>query len=366
MLFSTVLLLVATLQFVNAIPTQDPQGTLHRRSYFYVGQSYIPSGNSTVAFGQMYVEHLIPAKVTQTLPLVMIHGHGMTGTNFLNTPDGRLGWADFFLSKGYEVYLVDQPARGRSTYQDIDGELDESDTFTIQSRFTATQLFNLWPQASLHTQWPGNGSVGDPIFDGFYASVVRSIVSNTVESEQIKVAGVQLFDMIGPAVLLTHSQSGPFGWIIGDARPSKIKAIVALEPTGPPFMEAVFSSIPARPWGVTEIPLTFSPPAESPDDIQRTIASEDSGFTCFKQADPPRQLVNLAKVPIAIVTSESSYHAVYDNCTAQFLVQAGVSATHINLGDIGFHGNGHMMFLEKNSLEIADFIEQQITRLLHP
>lgn len=28
---------------------------------------------------------------------------GMTGTNFLNTPDGRLGWADYFLSKGYEV-----------------------------------------------------------------------------------------------------------------------------------------------------------------------------------------------------------------------------------------------------------------------
>jgi hypothetical protein len=27
----------------------------------------------------------------------------MTGTNFLNTPDGRPGWGDFFLSKGYEV-----------------------------------------------------------------------------------------------------------------------------------------------------------------------------------------------------------------------------------------------------------------------
>lgn len=28
---------------------------------------------------------------------------GMTGTNFLNLPDGRVGWADYFLCKGYEV-----------------------------------------------------------------------------------------------------------------------------------------------------------------------------------------------------------------------------------------------------------------------
>ena len=80
-----------------------PPGVLHRRSYFYVGGEYIAGGSSQVAHGQMYVEHLVPGKVTQPLPLVIIHGHGMTGTNFLNTPDGRLGWADHFMSKGYEV-----------------------------------------------------------------------------------------------------------------------------------------------------------------------------------------------------------------------------------------------------------------------
>jgi hypothetical protein len=53
----------------------------------------------------MYVEHLSPAKITQPLPIIFIEGHGMTGTNLLNTPDGRLGWADYFLSKGYEVTL---------------------------------------------------------------------------------------------------------------------------------------------------------------------------------------------------------------------------------------------------------------------
>jgi pimeloyl-ACP methyl ester carboxylesterase len=81
----------------------QPQGTLHRRAYFYVGQTYIAQGNSSIAAGQMYIEHLTPAAVTQPFPILFIHGLGMTGTNFLNTPDGRLGWADYFLSKGYEV-----------------------------------------------------------------------------------------------------------------------------------------------------------------------------------------------------------------------------------------------------------------------
>jgi hypothetical protein len=80
-----------------------PQGTLHHRNYFYVGGSFVQQGSSILAHGQMYVEHLTPAKVIQPFPLMFIHGNGMTGTNLLNTPDGRIGWADYFLNKGYEV-----------------------------------------------------------------------------------------------------------------------------------------------------------------------------------------------------------------------------------------------------------------------
>jgi pimeloyl-ACP methyl ester carboxylesterase len=42
-----------------------------------------------------------------------------------------------------------------------------------------------------------------------------------------------LLDRIGPAIILTHSQSGPFGWLIADARPKLVKAVVAVEPAGP-------------------------------------------------------------------------------------------------------------------------------------
>jgi len=71
-----------TLRSVIASPANKPGGTLHRRDYFYVGQKYIPSSainlaNSTMADGQMYVEHLVPSKVTQRFPILIIHGHGV-------------------------------------------------------------------------------------------------------------------------------------------------------------------------------------------------------------------------------------------------------------------------------------------------
>ena len=46
--------------------------------------------------------------------VVMIHGGGQTAVNFLGTPDGRRGWADYFVARGFAVYLVDQPGRGRT------------------------------------------------------------------------------------------------------------------------------------------------------------------------------------------------------------------------------------------------------------
>ncbi|KAK7471057.1 hypothetical protein VKT23_002472 [Stygiomarasmius scandens] len=335
------------------------QGTLHRRNYFYVGGEYVPKGKSSIAVGQIYVEHLAPEHTTQPTPIVMIPGHAMTGTNFLNTPDGRLGWADYFLSEGFEVYIIDQPSRGRSPWQiDIDGKQSIFNTSYAESHFTAPERFNLWPQASLHTQWPGEGVAGDPIFDEFYASTVPSLMSDVEMSLKMKNAGSKLLDRIGkPVILLTHSRSGQFGWILADTRPALVKAIVALEPLGPPFINAVFPPFAAaRPFGLTEIPIAYSPPISSASDLKPELVYNDTsrGTSCFRQASPPRKLVNLEHVPVLVVTAEASYHVNYDDCTVGFLKQAGVETTHVKLGDVGIHGNGHMMFMEKNNLDIVD------------
>ena len=79
-----------------------------KRDYFYVGGQYVPAApptNGTIMTGQIYVEHLIPVDcgVSQKYPLVLWHGAAQTGTNWLNTPDGREGWASYFLNQGYEV-----------------------------------------------------------------------------------------------------------------------------------------------------------------------------------------------------------------------------------------------------------------------
>ncbi|KAF5393791.1 hypothetical protein D9757_000380 [Collybiopsis confluens] len=354
----------------------QPQGTLHRREYFYVGENYVntPGTNngSQIAAGQVYVEHLVPARVTQSLPILMIHGHGMTGTNFLNTPDGRLGWADYLMAAGFEIYLIDQPSRARSAWQmGVDGDQSDFDTTYVASHFSAPEKFNLWPQSALHTQWPGNGTPGDPIFDNFYASTMPSLNSDEESSIKVKAAVGKLLDNIGPVILLTHSQSGQYGWILGDFKPSLVKTIIAVEPIGPPFINAVFPPLtPARPFGMTEIPIAFSPPISSASDLKievnPALTNASLGTTCFRQVNPPRQMVNLVGIPTLLVTSQAGYHAIYDDCSVDFLTEAGVPVTHVRLEDVGIFGNGHMMFMEKNNLEIAEkVVLDWIQRTIH-
>ncbi len=229
-----------------------PGGNHPRQGYFFVGGSYVNTPQGPLMARQMYVEYRFPAKVTQRYPIVMIHGAAQTGSNFTGTPDGRKGWAEYFVEKGYAVYVVDQPTRGRSPWHESVGPVIRFPADQVEQRFTAAANFNLWPQAKLHTQWPGEGPLkglrGDPIFDQFYASQVEYIGVNAVVEELNRAAGAALLDKIGPAIIMTHSQTGAVGWVIGDARPKLVRAIVAAEPTGPPFAGAVFGTARAPLW----------------------------------------------------------------------------------------------------------------------
>lgn len=333
------------------------------RQFFYVGGHYT---NGLMA-GQMYVEALRPARVTQKYPLVFFHGLAQTATNWMGTPDGRPGWADYFLSQGYIVYLVDQPARGRSAWHpSTNGPLQILSAPEVEKRFTASESAGgNWPQAKLHTQWPSDnpnkGRRGDPVFDAFYATQVESLASNEETQTLVQAAGNALLDKIGPAILVTHSQAGPFGWLLADSRPKAVKGIIAVEPTGPPFQNSVTNENKARPWGIADIRLTYDPPAKTASDLAAVREPKPDGpdlTACWKQADPPRRLVNLQGIPILIVTTESSYHAFFDHCTAKFLTQAGVKNTFVRLADQGIRGNGHMVMLEKNSLQVAAYLQK--------
>jgi pimeloyl-ACP methyl ester carboxylesterase len=343
-----------------------PPLEIAKEGYVFAGEKYASVKNAKVMSGQIYAEFQIPARRTHPYPILFIHGGGQTGTNFTGTPDGREGWARFFLRQGYAVYVMDQAGRGRSAYvNDLYGPATPPDLELAQKRFTSVERYNLWPQAHLHTQWPGQGKPGDPIFDQFFASQVPSMTNFILQQELNRDAILALLEKIGPAILLTHSQSGTFGWPVADARPDLVKAIVAIEPNGPPFYNVDNLGAPdwfrdaaekQRPWGITSVPLKYSPPAARASDlaIVRQEQPDDPSLSpCWLQQSPARQLPSLQKVPILVVTSEASYHAAYDHCTVTYLQQAGVSAKWIKLPGIGIHGNGHMMMLEKNSAEIA-------------
>lgn len=332
-----------------------------QRSFFYAGGQYIGEPGKEVMAGQMYVERLAPREVRQRFPIVLIHGAAQTATNWMQTPDGRKGWAEYFLEQGYVVYMVDQPARGRSAWHpEINGKLRMFTARQIETLFTASAELGKWPQAKLHTQWPGSGRKGDPVFDAFYATQVESLQSDTETQTLAKAAGGALLDRIGPAILLTHSQSGLLGWVIAEARPQLVKAIVALEPSGPPFHNAAPNNPKARAFGITDIPVAYDPPIANAEDIvtERQAAAEGEGLiACTLQGGTPRKLVALSKIPVMLAVSESSYHAPYDHCTASYLKQAGVPVEFVRLANHGIKGNGHMMMIEKNNLEVAGFVQ---------
>ncbi len=228
-MWSCALALAQPTQLATTQPAQPL--SIARQGYFFVGGHLFAVNGDQAMAGQMFVQYQVPAGTIRPYPVVMVHGGGQTGTNFLGTPDGRPGWNEGFLRQGYAVYIIDQPARGRSAYYAaVQGPLALSLAHGTEQRFTAPEKYNLWPQAKLHTQWPGSGKQGDPIFDQFFASQETSIPDNILMDESNRDDLVALPERIGPAIMLTHSRSGPFGWLVADARPDLVRAILAIEP----------------------------------------------------------------------------------------------------------------------------------------
>ena len=144
-----------------------------------------------------------------------------------------------------------------------------------------------------------------------------------------------------------------------------VKGNIAIEPPGPPIENVLFATGKGRAWGLTNIPITYDPPLTDPSDL--AVVKEDKAdgpdlSICWMQKSPARQLVNLKDIPTMILVSEASYHAVFDHCTAKWMNQAGVKTDFVRLEDRGIRGNGHMVMIEKNSLEIAKLLDDWIQK----
>ena len=178
-------------------------------SFFVGGQPAMSSHPGTPAVGaaqpgqitvrQMYVQYRIPKTVSGP-PIVMVHGGTRTGTTYTGTPDGRESWAQYFARRGYAVYVVDQPGRGRSGYlTEAYGMQSLADGESGQRRYLQQEKFKLWPQAHLHTQWPGSGAPDDPVTLQMTGSYVPEIKDFTKQQFLNRDALVALLDKIGRA-----------------------------------------------------------------------------------------------------------------------------------------------------------------------
>jgi pimeloyl-ACP methyl ester carboxylesterase len=321
----------------------------------------------------------------------MVHGGSQTGSGWISTPDGRDGWAIYFLRHGYAVYVIDQVARGRSAYiADVYGPSRTQTREYAMQRFSTSEKYNLWPQAKFHTQWPGSAQPGDPAFDDYFASNVPSMEDRDRQAQMNVNALSALLDRIGPSIVLVHSQSGQYGWPLAQARPALVKAIVGAEPSGPPVHDvvipgetrfgvafenatavegtAIFRDDPRlKRYGLTDTPLVYAPavtPQSPLQFVQQEKAEAPDLVKCWRQKEPARKLVAVGDRPVLYLATEASFYAPYNHCTVGYLKQAGVAVDFLKLPDIGIHGNGHMMMMEKNNDTIAqvilDWIEKNV------
>ena len=373
-------------------------------SYMWVNVKRAETARSTFVGGQqMYVEYMIPSQVKHPVPIVLVHGGGGQGTDWMGTPDGRPGWFQYLVAEGFKVYVVDRPGHGRSPWHpDLHGAFPPTAAVleNIAGRFTPPSAN---PAATPNeyqkhaTQWPGPGNVGSPDLDQLVAGEGGSYVvqpppagaaaagrqggtalggpppsaargtptpANAQAAGPLNVqhlvwrqAGADLLDKIGPAIIVTHSAGGPFGLLVAEARPALVKATVIIEGAGSGFAGG-------NRWGMSSIPVTYDPPVADPAEIKtHWVSTPEPGINgYYLQMEPAHKLPNLRNTKVVFVTADSSFASPGNPGGVAFLKQAGVQAEELRLGGLGIKGNGHMMMVEKNSRQVLQPIIDWMTK----
>jgi hypothetical protein len=118
-----------------------------------------------------------------------------------------------------------------------------------------------------------------------------------------------LVDKVCPCVVMVHSQSGSFGYKVLEARPDKVKALVAIEPT---------------------------------------------------LGGDRNKIASVKNTPILIVIGDNAkdhprWSKIRQNSVsyAAALKAVGGSINLVDLSDVGIKGNSHMIMMDKNSDRVA-------------
>ncbi len=319
---------------VQGVGSYDPtQGTANTDP----GQTYW--------IDQMYVQFQIPENARK-YPLILVHGGSGTGRVWETTPDGREGFQTLMLRRGFPVYIVDFPRRGRAGYPSFNSTFGNlAGNQVVPNRTTQAGMQWAWSRWRLGPKFPEVFPVQQfPMnaVDSFLQHLVPTVSDN---ADIISDALVKLLDKIGPAVVVTHSQSGLFGWLAG-ARSPNVKGIVAYEP-GFVFKQGeVPPAIPmfkgSQPSGTPVTPTEFA-----------------------KLASIPLQVVygdNIPKQPIPDLVADGRRAQVVTSVMfVDALNKQGGQASVLHLPDAGLFGNSHFMFSDLNNVQVADQLSKFLT-----
>lgn len=179
-----------------------------------------------------YVFYQIPEKARK-YPLVFAHGYGQFSKTWETTPDGREGFQNIFLRRNFGVYLVDQPRRGNAGRSTVAANI--TPVFDEQEWFNRFRL-GIYPNYFKDVKFKQD----EETLNQFYRQITPNI--GTFDLNVFADAYAALFNQIGPAIFVTHSQGGPVGWKTL-LKTKNVKAIIAYEPGGElPFPETETTS----------------------------------------------------------------------------------------------------------------------------
>jgi len=290
------------------------------------GRGGAPGGEVTV--NQMYVQYKVPPAGQLHVPVVMVHGCCLSSKTWETTPDGRMGWDEYFVRRDRPVYLADQVSRARSGFDASvinavkAGATPPSELPAIiwANHQIAWTVFRFGPVYG--TAFP-DGQFPIESVDELYKQMIPDLNAQLPSPNPTWTNMAALAVRLQGAVLMGHSESGFFPQQAALIDPSAIRGMISIEMPCPALTDA--------------------------------------------------QIATLAKIPTLVMFGDhlgdvkggpANWAESFASCEkyVERVKAAGGDVEMMYLPKMGIRGNSHMLMQDRNSLDLADLVIGWIDR----